>query len=110
MTEYAKTELLIATLARLLEGCRHVCVGAASPIPGSAALLTRARTDGAILVNLLGSRRQNFFTNGGVELFDCAAEGRIDAFFLGGGQIDGQANINLVGTGEYPTTSVRWPG
>ncbi|HEY6334459.1 MAG TPA: CoA-transferase [Alphaproteobacteria bacterium] len=110
MSEYTKTELLIATLARLLEGCRHVCVGAASPIPGSAALLTRARSDGALLVNLLGSRRQNFFTNGGVELFDCAAEGRIDAFFLGGGQIDGQANINLVGTGEYPTTNVRWPG
>jgi hypothetical protein len=26
----------------------------------------------------------------------------IDAFFLSGGQIDGQANINLVGTGDYP--------
>ncbi|HXQ82668.1 MAG TPA: CoA synthetase, partial [Xanthobacteraceae bacterium] len=32
------------------------------------------------------------------------------AFFLGGGQIDGQANINLVGTGDYPRTDVRWPG
>jgi glutaconate CoA-transferase, subunit B len=110
MMEYSKTEHLIATLARLLEGCRHVCVGASSPIPGSAALLTRARSGGALRVNLLGSRRHNFFTNGSVELFDCAAEGRIDAFFLGGGQIDGQANINLVGTGEYPRTSVRWPG
>ena len=39
-----------------------------------------------------------------------AAQGRIDAFFLGGGQIDGQANINLVGTGDYPTSDVRWSG
>lgn len=110
MTACTKTELLITTLARLLEGCRHVCVGASSPIPGAAALLTRARTQGALRVNLLGSRRHNFFTNGGVELFDCAAEGRIDAFFLGGGQIDGQANVNLVGAGQYPTMDVRWPG
>ena len=59
---------------------------------------------------MLGSREHNFFTNGAFELFDCAAQGRIDAFFLGGGQIDGQANINLVGIGDYPRTEVRWPG
>src|SRR5262249_19813639 len=39
-----------------------------------------------------------------------AAQGRIDTFFLGGGQIDGQGNINLVGTGPYPKVHVRWPG
>lgn len=107
---FSPTELLIATIAGLLEGCRHVAVGASSPIPGAAALLVRARSGGALRVNLLGSERHNFFTNGGVELFDCAAQGRIDAFFLGGGQIDGAANINLVGVGDYPANSVRWPG
>ena len=56
------------------------------------------------------SRRHNSFTNGGVEIFDLIGQGRIGAFFLGGGQIDGEANINLVGTGDYPQTSVRWPG
>ncbi len=61
-------------------------------------------------VTVLGSMRNNAFTNGGVELFDLAAQGRIDAFFLGGGQIDGEANINLVGTGTYPQVDVRWPG
>jgi glutaconate CoA-transferase subunit B len=61
-------------------------------------------------VSVLGSERNNPFTDGGRELFDCAAQGRIDAFFLGGGQIDGQANINLVGVGDYPRTKVRWPG
>ena len=103
-------ELMISVIADLLEGCRHVAVGASSPIPGSAALLARARSQGRLRVSVLGSRRNNFFTDGGVELFDLAAQGRIDAFFLGGGQIDGQANINLVGTGEYPRNDVRWPG
>ena len=110
MTRFTKTELLIATVARLLADCRHVAVGASSPIPGAGALLARARSHGAMRVSVLGSSRHNFFTNGGVELFDCAAEGRIDAFFLGGGQIDGQGNINLVGAGAYPASAVRWPG
>ncbi len=104
------TELLIAVIARLLAGCRHVAVGAASPIPGSGALLARELSGGSMRVSVLGSLRNNFFTNGGVELFDLAAQGRIDAFFLGGGQIDGEANINLVGTGGYPASKVRWPG
>jgi glutaconate CoA-transferase, subunit B len=105
-----KTELLIAVIADLLHGCRHVIVGASSPIPGSAALLMRELSGGAMRVTILGSRRNNHYTNGGVETFDLAAQGRVDAFFLGGGQIDGQANINLVGSGEYPQTDVRWPG
>jgi len=108
--DYTQTELLIAVIARLLAGCRHVAVGAASPIPGSAALLARELSGDAMRVSVLGSLKNNFFTSGGVELFDLAAQGRIDAFFLGGGQIDGQANINLVGTGGYPASKVRWPG
>ncbi|MCC7272298.1 MAG: CoA synthetase, partial [Alphaproteobacteria bacterium] len=59
---------------------------------------------------VLGSRRHNPFTEGGRELFDCAAQGRIGAFFLGGGEIDGEANINLVGIGDYPNLDVRFPG
>ncbi len=106
----SRTELLIAVIARLLAGCRHVAVGASSPIPGSGALLARALSGGSMRVSVLGSRKNSFFTSGGVELFDLAAQGRIDAFFLGGGQIDGEANINLVGAGEYPRSAVRWPG
>jgi glutaconate CoA-transferase, subunit B len=112
--ERERRELLIATIANLLDGVRHVAVGASSPMPAAGAMLLRARNerDGKppIKISILGSERHNFFTNGVVELFDCAAQGRIDAFFLGGGQIDGHGNINLVGTGDYPTTAVRWPG
>ena len=105
-----REELLIATVARLLEGCRNIAVGVSSPIPGSAALLSKALSDTPVHVDVLESLEGNSFTRGSVELFDRAAQGRVDAFFLGGGQIDGEANINLVGVGDYPTTDVRWPG
>jgi glutaconate CoA-transferase subunit B len=112
--ERDRRELLITTIAGLLEGVRHVAVGASSPIPAAGAMLLRARNEASgkppVRISILGSERHNFFTNGTVELFDCAAQGRIDAFFLGGGQIDGLGNVNLVGTGDYPKTSVRWPG
>ena len=109
-TDFASEKLLIATVADMLTGLGHVAVGAQSPIPGTAALLARARSGGGLRVSMLGSETHSPFTDGGRELFDCAAQGRIDAFFLGGGQIDGQANINLVGIGDYPETKVRFPG
>jgi glutaconate CoA-transferase subunit B len=107
---YRLEELLIVSIATMLDGLEHVAVGAASPVPGAAALLARARSQGNLRVSLLGSRRHNAFTDGGKELFDCAAQGRIDAFFLGGAQIDGEANINLVGVGDYPKSKARFPG
>lgn len=105
----SRTELLIGAVYRLLEGCRTIAVGNSSPIPGSAALLLRAKQP-ETRVLMLGSKKHNAFTDGGRELFDCAAQGRIDAFFLGGGQIDGQGNINLVGLGPYPKITHRFPG
>lgn len=108
--EYTREELLICAIARMLDGCRNIAVGTASPIPGSAALLMQALTGGASRASILGSNIHNPFNDGGPELFDRAGQGRVDAFFLGGGQIDGEANINLVGTGPYPEPDTRFPG
>lgn len=114
MSTTTARERLIVTIASLLDGVRHVAVGASSPIPAAAAMLLRAQKEAAgepmVRLSILGSVKHNLFTNGSAELFDCAGQGRIDAFFLGGGQIDGQGNINLVGVGAYPQTKVRWPG
>jgi glutaconate CoA-transferase subunit B len=132
VSEATARETLIFTIARLLEGVRHVAVGASSPIPAAGAMLLRALAEGRggepVRISILGSADHNFFTQGAGELFDCAAQGRIDAFFLGGGQIDGAGNINLVafflgggqidgagninlvGSGDYPNSDVRWPG
>jgi glutaconate CoA-transferase subunit B len=97
-------------IARLIGDARHVAVGNASPIPATAALLARARGNGRPYVSLLQSRKHNFFTDGGRELFDCAGQGRIDVFFLSGGEIDGEGNINLVSIGEHDHPKVRFPG
>lgn len=103
-------ELQAVALARLLAGERTVAVGNSSPVPAAAALLARALAGGAMRVMILGSRRHGGFTDGGRELFDAAAQGRIDAFFLSGGQIDGEGNLNLVGLGQYPRLDRRFPG
>ena len=104
-------ELLADVIARLIGDVRHVAVGNASPIPATAALLARAQNgNGRPYVSLLQSRKHNFFTDGARELFDCAGQGRIDVFFLSGGQIDGAGNVNLVSTGDYAHPQVRFPG
>jgi glutaconate CoA-transferase subunit B len=107
-------ELLADVICRLigqdLQNVRHVAVGAASPIPATAALLARERGGGKPYVSLLGSRAHTFFTDGARELFDCAGQGRVDVFFLSGGQIDGAGNINLVSIGDYDHPKARFPG
>ena len=103
-------ELQANAIAGLLAGARHVAVGMLSPVPGAGALLAAHLSGGATRVSILGSRAHSRWTNGGAELFDRAGRGGIDAFFLSGGQIDGHGNINLVGTGAYPQTEVRWSG
>jgi glutaconate CoA-transferase subunit B len=108
--QISREELLITVISRLLTGIRHVAVGALSPIPGAASLLAKAQSAHPLTVSILAASASEFRTLSGVDLFDCAGQGRLDAFFLTGGQIDGQANINLVGAGGYPGRSVRWSG
>jgi glutaconate CoA-transferase subunit B len=107
---FRSEELLADVIARLIGDARHVAVGNSSPIPATAALLCRTRGGGRPYVSLLQSRKHNFFTDGGRELFDCAGQGRIDVFFLSGGEIDGEGNINLVSIGDHARPKVRFPG
>ena len=105
VTKIFQSEIIISEISNLLKDDKHVAIGAASPIPGSAALLAqeeRKNTNLKLQVTILHSQKFNNFTDGSRELFDASAQGRIDTFFLGGVQIDGEANINLVGTGRYP--------
>lgn len=110
MQNCSDEELLADVIAGLIGDARHVAVGNSSPIPATASILARERGRGRPYVSLLQSRKHNFFTDGGRELFDCAAQGRIDVFFLSGGQIDGAGNVNLVSIGEADHPKVRFPG
>jgi glutaconate CoA-transferase subunit B len=107
---YSRGEFLAAVLARGLQGARTAGVGTNSPVPAAAALLAHARSGGAMDIAILGLAKRWPFTDGGRELFDFAGQGRLDAFFLGGGQIDGAGNLNLVSVGGYPAGAVRFPG
>ncbi|PZW38942.1 glutaconate CoA-transferase subunit B [Humitalea rosea] len=110
----ALEERLAVALAELIldpaaPPARHIAVGAASPIPAAACWLV-AKRGHPVRLSLLHKRSGNPFTEGSRELFDLTGQGRIDLFFLGGGQIDGQANLNLLGTGAWPGGTVRFPG
>jgi glutaconate CoA-transferase, subunit B len=102
---YAQEELLACAIARLIGDAGHVAVGAASPIPASAVYLQKYLKNKRLRISILHKRSGNPFTEGSRELFDLAGQGRIDVFFLGGAQIDGEANINLVKAGAS-----RFPG
>ena len=92
---HTREELLACVVARLIGEAKHVAVGAASPIPATGALLLREKNP-SLRVSFLHRRKGNPFTEGSRELFDLAGQGRIDVFFLGGAQIDGEGSINLV--------------
>ena len=92
---HTREELLACVVARLIGEAKHVAVGAASPIPATGALLLREKNP-SLRVSFLHRRKSNPFTEGSRELFDLAGQGRIDVFFLGGAQIDGEGSINLV--------------
>ena len=104
MGPYAKEELLACVIARLLGGARHAAIGASSPVPAAGAFLHQ-QADAGFRVSLQQRREANPLSEGSRELFDLAGQGRIDVFFLGGAQIDGEASINLV-TAE----GKRFPG
>jgi len=98
----------VATLAALLRGRKHVVVGSNLPIPAAASLLARQRS-ATMRIEILGSARNNALV-GLADLYDFACQGRFDGFFLSPGQVDGAANVNLVGVGPYPRLDVRWSG
>jgi len=95
---------------RLIEGARHIAVGANSPIPAAAAFLAQHLSPNAPNVSLQQSPEHNLWTDGGRELFDSAGQGRIDVFFFSGAQIDGSANINLNVIGDYAHPTARFSG
>lgn len=107
---YSQDELIICLLAKMLADAGTVAVGSFSPVPASAALLAQLLYPGRTKALIFRNNIHDPFHEGGSELYDRIAQGRIDVFFLSGGQIDGQANLNNVGVGDYPHTKVRFPG
>ena len=106
----ASDELVIGLIARLLGNAGTVAVGSSSPLPAAAALLAQSVSGGKTHALIFRNNISDPFPESGSELYDRIGQGRIDVFFLGGGQIDGHANLNMVGVGDYPRSQVRFPG
>ncbi len=100
---------LVTTLAGLLAPRQHVLIGTNAAPHYAAALLAHLQ-GGTPRITVIGSGHDSFLTDDLTEIFHCAAQGRFDGFVAGGGQIDGHANINLVGVGTHPRMQVRFPG
>ena len=103
-------ERIIGAIARLLENAGTVAVGSSSPVEAAAALLAQAVYPGGTRALVFRNNVHDPFPESGSELYDRIGQGRIDVFFLSGGQIDGSANLNMVGVGSYPRMPVRFSG
>jgi glutaconate CoA-transferase subunit B len=103
-------DVVIGLIARLIENAGTVAVGSSSPVQASAALLAEAVSKGRTRALIFRNNISDPFPESGSELYDRIGQGRIDVFFLSGGQIDGNANLNMVGIGEYPRSTARFPG
>jgi glutaconate CoA-transferase subunit B len=103
-------ERVIGTITRLLANAGTVAVGSSSPLEAAAALLAEDVYAGRTRALVFRNNLHDPFPESGSELYDRIGQGRIDVFFLSGGQIDGCANLNMVGVGNYPRMSVRFPG
>lgn len=108
--EPAIEELMITEIARQVQNGDWVAVGTLSPIPAAGvllALMTTAPQSEAFIWMMPGYWP---FTEGVKEFFDTAARGDVNLFFLGGAQIDRQANTNLNCIGKWEQPKVRLPG
>ena len=103
-------ERVICLIARMLENAGTVTTGSSSPVPAAAALLAQRLYPGRTRALIFRNNINDPFPESGGELYDRIGQGRIDVFFISGGQIDGQANLNMIGVGAYPRTPVRFPG
>lgn len=107
--EQAAELLMICALSREIRDGERVGVGTLSPLCAAAAWLAQARHAPKAEVVVLGSPDWPFY-DGSKEFFDWAQRGRLDVFFLSGGQIDRRGNINLTAVGPYASPRVRLPG
>ena len=105
-----RDELVICLLASMLRDAGVVACGSSSPLQAAAALLAEQLYPGRTRALIFRNNLDDPFQESGSELYDRISQGRIDVFFLSGGQIDAQANLNNVGVGDYPRGKARFPG
>ena len=101
---------MAAFIAREVRDGETVAVGTLSPLPAAGVLLARARHAPRATVIIINHEDYWPFHNGSKEFYDFAQRGKLDLFFLSGGQIDQFGNLNLIAIGDHDHPAVRLPG
>ncbi len=110
MTAYRVEELMATVIAREVRDGETVAVGTLAPVPASGVLLAQLRHAPRARVVILNHPDYWPFRQGSKEFYDFAQRGGFDLFFLSGGQIDGQGNLNLIAIGDAARPRARLPG
>ena len=110
MSAYTTEELMAAGIAREVRDGETVAVGTLAPVPASGVLLAQMSHSPGARVIINKNHDYSPFSNGSQEFYDFAQRGGFDLFFLSGGQIDRQGNLNLIAVGPTEHPKVRLPG
>lgn len=107
---YTSAELMAAAIAREVRDGETVGVGTLAPLPAAGVLLARFTHAPGATVLIINHPDYWPFRGGSKEFYDFAQRGGLDLFFLSGGQIDRQGNLNLIAVGDPRRPRVRLPG
>ncbi len=107
---YTTEEFMAAALAREVRDGEQAAVGTISPIPAAAVLLAYYTHAPRVKPIIINSDDWWPFRGGSKEFYDFAQKGRLDLFFLSGGQIDRHGNLNTIAVGRPEQPRLRLPG
>ena len=101
---------MASVIAREVRDGETVAVGTLAAIPACGTLLAHFTHAPRATVIIINHPDYWPFRGGSKEFYDFAQRGKIDLFFLSGGEIDRRGNLNLMFVGDHERPRVRFPG
>ena len=101
---------MACVIAREVRDGETVAVGTLAAIPACGVLLAHFTHAPRATVVIINHPDYWPFHGGSKEFYDFAQRGKLDLFFLSGGQIDRHGNLNLITIGDHARPDVRLPG
>ena len=101
---------MAVAMAREVRDGEQAAVGTVSPIPAAAVLLAYYTHAPRVRPIVINSDDWWPFRGGSKDFYDFAQKGRLDLFFLSGGQIDRYGNLNTIAVGDPEQPRLRLPG
>lgn len=101
---------MATAIAREVRDGEQAAVGTISPIPASGVLLAHWSHAPRVKPIIINSDDWWPFRLGSKEFYEFAQKGRLDLFFLSGGQIDRSGNLNIIAIGNVERPELRLPG